>query len=436
MQEEGAMTTMTSTGSRQNRAAATRQRIVDAARELFVRDGYRSVSLRDIAAAASISHPGLLGHFASKDDLLAEVVAGFEDDNEKAFDMIAAAAEPGELVFVDVARRNARTEGYLQLFAALTGEASAPGHPAHRRMRDRYCRLRALSADALEDARVQGAIDQGRDADAESVRHMAGWDGLQLMSQYLPDRVDVVDMLEEREALWALPVGWRDDDDERDPSEHAGRASQPLPPPFGLDPSADDEPGYAVGRRRRAQILADASRLFSQGGYGDTSLRDIADAVGVSKSTLLHHYASKELLLSAVLAERDGSITARNGATSTARAIDALRSLPEGARFSAVDEPGLIEVYAVLSCEAVPAGHPAHDYFTRRFGDAIDYFTELFRRAQDDGDLPAHRDPEHEAVWLIAMWDGLQYQWLYNRDVVDVAAHLTAHLDDVLPRRT
>lgn len=90
---------------------------------------------------------------------------------------------------------------------------------------------------------------------------------------------------------------------------------------------------------------------------------------------------------------------------------------------------------AVLSCEAVPAAHPAHDYFTQRFGRSIDYFSELFRVAQLDGDLPEHRDPEHEALWLTSLWDGLQYQWLYDRDAVDVAAQLRAHLDDVLPPR-
>lgn len=424
--------TTAATGSRQARAAETRRRIVDAARELFVSNGYRSTSLRDIAAAASVSHPGLLGHFSSKDDLLAEVVAGFEDDNEKDFDLIAAASEPGGLIFADVARRNARTPGYLELFAALTGEASAPDHPAHERMQARYARLRSLSAEVLDDAALHGSVDSDRDVSDETTRHMAGWDGLQLISQYLPDRVDVVEMLEERESLWALPVGWRDPDQPFPATD----ASGPLP---ALDGTAveglpEADPGYAVGRRRRAQILADAMRLFSLAGYGDTSLRDIAEAVGVSKSTLLHHYASKELLLSAVLAERDRSIQERTNAHGETRAADVLRAIHEGARVNALDEPGLIEVYAVLSCEAVPAGHPAHGYFTERFRRVIDHFAELFRLAQVDGDLPDHRDPEHEAVWLLALWDGLQYQWLYDRDAVDVAAHLRAHLEDVLPR--
>ncbi|QNA91674.1 MULTISPECIES: TetR/AcrR family transcriptional regulator [unclassified Microbacterium] len=425
------MTTTTPMGTRHARAAATRERILSAAHELFVANGYRSTSLRDIAAAASVSHPGLLGHFSSKDDLLAEVVAELESENEAVFSAIAAASEPGDLVFAALAERNARTEGYLELFAALTGEASAPGHPAHERMRERYCRLRSLSSDVLEDAKYHGVIAADRDVDGETVRHTAGWDGLQLLSQYLPDRVDVVAMLEERESLWASPLGWRDPED--DQAAGSAGAAGPLPElPIAAAPEID--PGYAVGRRRRTQIVADAMHLFARDGYGDTSLQDIATAVGVSKSTLLHHYSSKELLLSAVLAERDSAINENQAITGAASAGELLRGIPDGAALNGREEPGLIEVYAVLSCEAVPAAHPAHAYFENRFANTIDYFTALFRLAQIDGDLPAHRDPAHEAVWLVAMWDGLQYQWLYDRDAVDIAAHLRAHLDDVLPR--
>ncbi|UPL18882.1 TetR/AcrR family transcriptional regulator [Microbacterium aurugineum] len=425
------MTTTAPTGSRHARAAATRERILAAAHDLFISRGYRSTSLRDIAAAASVSHPGLLGHFGSKDDLLAEVVGALEADNETVFAEIAAASEPGDLVFTRLAERNAHTEGYLELFAALTGEASSPGHPAHERMRERYARLRELSVDVLEDAKHLGVVAADRDVDGEIVRHTAGWDGLQLLSQYLPDRVDVVEELEERENLWALPVGWRDPDD----APGSGTGTSRTLPELRTGTLANTDPGYAVGRRRRAQIVADAMRLFSRDGYGDTSLQDIATAVGVSKSTLLHHYPSKELLLSAVLAERDKAISATTELSEVGSAGALLRGIPDGARVNARNEPGLIEVYAVLSCEAVPATHPAHDYFASRFTNALDHFTELFRMAQEDGDLPAHRDPAHEATWLIAMWDGLQYQWLYDRNAVDIAEQLRAHLADVLPAR-
>ncbi|PXX58431.1 TetR family transcriptional regulator [Nocardia tenerifensis] len=51
----------------------------------------------------------------------------------------------------------------------------------------------------------------------------------------------------------------------------------------------------------RPQILDEASRLFYERGFAATSIRDIADAVGISSSTLYHHFANKQEVLSAIV---------------------------------------------------------------------------------------------------------------------------------------
>src|ERR1700761_1310367 len=64
---------------------------------------------------------------------------------------------------------------------------------------------------------------------------------------------------------------------------------------------------YAVGIKRREEILDAAQQLFSVQGFRGAALADIAAEVGLTLAGLLHYFTSKEDLLSAVLKRRDDS---------------------------------------------------------------------------------------------------------------------------------
>jgi AcrR family transcriptional regulator len=62
------------------RADATRERIVQAARELVVEHGYDRVSTGQVLERAGVSRGGLYHHFSGKDELMAAVLEAVERD--------------------------------------------------------------------------------------------------------------------------------------------------------------------------------------------------------------------------------------------------------------------------------------------------------------------------------------------------------------------
>src|ERR1700683_5000893 len=86
-----------------------RERILEAARELFYAHGIRGVSVDEIAAAAQTNKMTLYRHFVSKDLLVADYLR-----------MLSAEAEAG---WVDIARAHpGDPNAQLDLWIAQTGD--------------------------------------------------------------------------------------------------------------------------------------------------------------------------------------------------------------------------------------------------------------------------------------------------------------------------
>nr|WP_247602057.1 TetR/AcrR family transcriptional regulator [Cellulomonas denverensis] len=183
-------------------------------------------------------------------------------------------------------------------------------------------------------------------------------------------------------------------------------------------------PGYAKGRAKKAEILAQAVAIFGESGYRGASLRDIAARCGISHPGLLHHFPTKEALLLAVLEQRDEADQARmSGAGS--RGVDTLRRTVDLVRVNS-ERRGIVELFAVVSAEATAPDHPAHEYFVARYDRSVDVTAAAYREAQEDGQLLAGVDPINAGRQLIAVMDGLQVQWLLSDGAIDMVEPVRA----------
>ncbi|MGN7201360.1 TetR/AcrR family transcriptional regulator [Arthrobacter sp. SAFR-044] len=396
---------MNSPVRRTRNGAARHDAIVRAAGQLFAQKGYWSISLRQVAREAGISMQGLLRYFPSKEDLLTAVLDGLRERRAEGGPVMADTMVSLD-VFAELAERNQQLEGYSEVYSVLLGEASNPDHPAHLRFVERARRVQDVITNHFLSAVERGELPQDIDVVGEARRFQAAWDGLQLHSLYSPD-VNVPAMLRRRLEQMAgrIPRGF-------------GSSLPNIAPAAPPRVRELDKDGYSAGRQTRDCLLRAAVDLFSGEGYHNTSLADISRRAGIAKSTVFHHFATKEHLLIAVINRWRRSLDdARDSELETDSFWD---HLVKTATYE-LSSASMLRLSVVLASEARPADHPAHDYVDERL-----------QRSRSDFALAAGglglSDPATEGVWLAALLDGLRIGWLYDPMSVDVASDMEAHL--------
>ncbi|GAA1467169.1 TetR/AcrR family transcriptional regulator [Microbacterium thalassium] len=169
--------------------------------------------------------------------------------------------------------------------------------------------------------------------------------------------------------------------------------------------------GYAKGDARKQQILDRAIEVFAQRGANRTSLRAIAEAVGVTHGTLVHHFGSLDELLVAVYTASDKALDERIALFEDPTPVEIMI---ESARANRA-VPGLVQLYSTLMAAALEEGHPAATDFAKNwFATVREDLTELVREHQQAGRIRGDLDPRAVASLVIAASDGLQTQWLLD----------------------
>ena len=182
---------------------------------------------------------------------------------------------------------------------------------------------------------------------------------------------------------------------------------------------------YAKSKQRRDSIVTAAHEVFAAHGYRGGSLQDVADRVGMSQTSLLHYFPSKSELLLAVLDWRDTITGDGNPRDPEETLVDAV---VRQAHFNET-VPGVIELYTVLCAESVTDNHPGLEYFTERYERLRRSYLRAFSALADAGRLRPGVDPARAAASLIALWDGIQTQWLMAPEDIDMAGCLRDYLE-------
>lgn len=167
-------------------------------------------------------------------------------------------------------------------------------------------------------------------------------------------------------------------------------------------------------RGRVAEILDASTVIFGKYGYNGGSLSQIARHLDIGESGILHHFKTKANLLAEVLKYRDSqgieraNLTAPNG-------LEFCDSWLAMIEFN-MSDPGNVELFCIISAEATSANHPAHEYFKARYETATKFAIDSFKSLSEMGYLRDGLDPKILGQSLVALSDGLQVQWLLDRN--------------------
>lgn len=154
---------------------------------------------------------------------------------------------------------------------------------------------------------------------------------------------------------------------------------------------------------RRAQILAEAVRVFSDSGYGATSTAAIAQNCGVSEPALYRYFSSKRELYLAALDEASARVLRRWQEISkeSGGALGGLLAIGQWYFLQVEEEPELLRLRARADVDAhEPDVRERQQAF---FLEAFAFVLGLYEDAEARGELPPETDLRVRTWFFLAL---------------------------------
>ncbi|MFZ4896505.1 TetR/AcrR family transcriptional regulator [Plantibacter sp. Mn2098] len=167
---------------------------------------------------------------------------------------------------------------------------------------------------------------------------------------------------------------------------------------------------------KRNEILRAAVEVFGAKGSANGTLAEIAEHVGITHAGVLHHFGSKQNLLQEVPAFRDDDHPTDQDLAGGAFFLHLVRVAARNTQ-----HPGLVQFYTVLSAESVTEDHPARNYFDERYRSLRIEIEDAFRELCTQENVTDTQSIDIAAASILAVMDGMQFQWLLQPSEVDLA---------------
>jgi AcrR family transcriptional regulator len=187
-----------------------------------------------------------------------------------------------------------------------------------------------------------------------------------------------------------------------------------------------------VSDERKSQIVSAAIEVFTEKGFDEARMDDIAEKTGLSKGTLYLYFDNKNELIMAILERifqrefRQLESLIREG-TNT---IDVLRDFTQ-LMYSEIG--ALLRLIPVIYQFLALAFR--NDYVQRALqlylNQYLDFLIPIIQRGIDSGELRAV-DPREVAIAMGAIIEGTVLLWVYDRDAINPERHVRSGINLLL----
>ncbi len=158
------------------------------------------------------------------------------------------------------------------------------------------------------------------------------------------------------------------------------------------------------------EVLDRAVACFWQGGYQATSVRDLASRMAITGTSLYNAFADKRSLFRRALEHYLAESRQRRDALEAALPPkEAIRRFLAGAVERSLEDDERRGCFLINSAlDVAPHDGELGAFIADCLGELEAFFARLLRRAQQDGSVPAQRDPDDIARLLLAVVIGIR----------------------------